>query len=429
MTVSSVIGREPVLSCRRAGRTWRCTILLLLLATFLIGLLFRLYGTADLGSPPLLLKKEHPSAPEEVNNGQPVMSTTSSLRGSMYYNLSCPFEWSKFSCAHQERTDLALTSVIYARTQGVEGAISSMISDGSFRGRRIFLLGDSITRQLFTAIACATVDEQSEAAVDWPVGNWKKGPDIPNIITSGKHSGFNVGSLRWKAGGELHYYCLEGFAASKDKDVPDKGEPEMVTRLLRELVENGTMSMRKAVALLEPSGGLQLRDGDVIVLNPSGVHYSEKQMDDKYNAVLEEVVQLGTKLREQGEHRPKLVFVTSATQHFNTPTGVYGKHNHLYLPCRSRVETNPREDMEMKVILPGVNVDDVVVYGAESLGELHVGLEDCTHFCMPGVPDEVSVRLMEASLPRALRSAHRKYRYARTVNMTTLHELVKEELE
>eukprot|EP01104_Vermistella_antarctica_P018223 TRINITY_DN6679_c0_g1_i1.p1 TRINITY_DN6679_c0_g1~~TRINITY_DN6679_c0_g1_i1.p1 ORF type:complete len:436 (+),score=33.64 TRINITY_DN6679_c0_g1_i1:303-1610(+) len=319
----------------------------------------------------------------------------------LYYNLSCPYEWSVWSCAHQDRVDGAQRALAYARSHGVDGAIASIISSGAFRGKRLFLLGDSLSRQLFVGTACATVKQQRKRGVIWPP-HFSHSIDLPNLIHDGEHSGFIVGSLKWKEGGEMHLYPLGGMRTESTTPAWGKAEPDLVSRLLKEIVANGTVTMREGVAVLPPTGGLRLGKDDVILLNPAGVHYNNYKGDhtDDYISALEEVAELGTQLRKMPNLlRPKLVFITSTTQHFRTETGMHGHSKSKLKTCRARVPSNPRADLELEIIKPGVHVDEVVVWGAEQLGELHVGntAMDCTHFCMPGVPDEVAVRVMQAA--------------------------------
>eukprot|EP01104_Vermistella_antarctica_P014216 TRINITY_DN4432_c0_g1_i1.p1 TRINITY_DN4432_c0_g1~~TRINITY_DN4432_c0_g1_i1.p1 ORF type:complete len:409 (+),score=19.37 TRINITY_DN4432_c0_g1_i1:107-1333(+) len=316
----------------------------------------------------------------------------------LYYDLSCPFEWKQWSCGMINHIDTAQRSLAYARSHGVDGAIAAMVASGSFKGKRLFLMGDSISRQLFVAIACATYNEQSERSISGDLAP-------QNVSANAPHKGFTLGSLKWKGGGELHLIPVD---VRSENDIPasKRNDPYFVARLLKELAVNGTMSMRPGMACIPPTGGLTLRKGDVLLLNPAGLHYNNKP--DDYKAALEEIATLGTQMRGLPElHRPKLIFVTSATQHFRSDTGLYNfveVHSRPdIITCRSRVPSSPRADFELDIIKPGVNVDAALVWGAFDLGGLHIGpsetmhMLDCTHYCLPGVPDEVAVRLMQAA--------------------------------
>lgn len=63
--------------------------------------------------------------------------------------------------------------------------------------------------------------------------------------------------------------------------------------------------------------------------------------------------------------------------------------------CMERVESNPRADLEKKILSPGVNVDVLLDYDDLDKGVMHVGKSDCSHYCMPGVPDIVAARLLD----------------------------------
>ena len=46
----------------------------------------------------------------------------------------------------------------------------------------------------------------------------------------------------------------------------------------------------------------------------------------------------------------------------------------------------------------GGNVDAVVEYDDLDLGSLHMRHTDCSHYCLPGVPDVVAARLLRTVL-------------------------------
>mgnify|MGYP003983824297 CR=1 FL=1 len=48
-------------------------------------------------------------------------------------------------------------------------------------------------------------------------------------------------------------------------------------------------------------------------------------------------------------------------------------------------------------IVVGQSVDHFVTYDDLDHGDLHIGGQDCTHYCMPGVPDVVAAKLLALS--------------------------------
>mmetsp|Transcript_14114 Transcript_14114/g.30284 ORF Transcript_14114/g.30284 Transcript_14114/m.30284 type:complete len:112 (-) Transcript_14114:188-523(-) len=96
--------------------------------------------------------------------------------------------------------------------------------------------------------------------------------------------------------------------------------------------------------------------------------------------------------------RPQIIYTTTPTQHFHTPNGVFNKEivkKGGFWNCMDRVESNPRADVEKKILSPGVNVDVLLDYDDLDKGVMHVGKSDCSHYCMPGVPDIVAARLLD----------------------------------
>ena len=73
----------------------------------------------------------------------------------LYYNLSCPFEWSKYSCVHQGQEDRAMAAQDYALHHMLWQHGDSFGSrQHSQKRRRLLMVGDSTMRQLFIALGC-----------------------------------------------------------------------------------------------------------------------------------------------------------------------------------------------------------------------------------------------------------------------------------
>lgn len=64
--------------------------------------------------------------------------------------------------------------------------------------------------------------------------------------------------------------------------------------------------------------------------------------------------------------------------------------------CIDKVKVNPRAEIEKEIIVPGANVDVLLEYNDLDRGLMHPGRRDCSHYCMPGVPDVVAARLLES---------------------------------
>ena len=100
-------------------------------------------------------------------------------------------------------------------------------------------------------------------------------------------------------------------------------------------------------------------------------------------------------------------YVTTVTQHFATSDGQYSK-GRASKRCQPSIPSNPRLESELSVLREGVNVDRILRVDDLDAGALHVGAydgSDCTHYCMPGVPDVTAHRLLELVHPHNLRRA------------------------
>jgi hypothetical protein len=167
-----------------------------------------------------------------------------------------------------------------------------------------------------------------------------------------------------------------------------------------------------------------LEETDIIVFN-LGVHLSHKDLITDLDAFKN----LTFLAAEDGHISPRFVYVTTPTQHFQTNTGQYTKKKGANLKhCESNVKRNPRRDIEIQSLVTlevkdtNSNVQNVIEnitlvdtstmaasviqnsngntvyelfnYGDDlNKGSYHIAFGDCTHYCMPGIPDIVAARL------------------------------------
>jgi hypothetical protein len=162
----------------------------------------------------------------------------------LYWNLSCPIEWSKYSCIHQGQTKLAdlslktalehnhyslwkaLTAIDKKQKQDKQAQAKAKAYNNAkpstFLQRRIVMIGDSLIRQVFIALTCRfaghIVDQRITWATEanpWPCHN------SGNCIRHGLHSGFDHAAIQWQEGGELHFYPLYVMSLNSDTDSTD----------------------------------------------------------------------------------------------------------------------------------------------------------------------------------------------------------------
>jgi hypothetical protein len=167
-------------------------------------------------------------------------------------------------------------------------------------------------------------------------------------------------------------------------------EPDIVKRFKKEVATVGQITFGSNTAFPTDEKDSYLNSTDTLIIN-IGLHNSLKGV----RPLLEEFITFADSLRKQ-EKRPKLVYITTVTQHFNTSNGQYSKQQLLsggVGTCLERLHQNPRARIEQEMVTG--HVDRLVDYNDVELGACHVGGQDCTHYCMPGPPDWMAARLLQ----------------------------------
>lgn len=287
-----------------------------------------------------------------------------------YRNLSCPFEWSKYSCAHRGKVDIASTCNEYLNDQLMGQQVFHPPTG------RILIVGDSQMRQVFIGMACALQKYTETSHVDWqpmwPCHNTE------NCISGGVHSGFDVGSIFLRGGAEIHFLPHSGSLRHNNAHIMN----DMLRSI--KLGRNPEISQDSA---LVPRAGRTLTKGDMFIYN-IGIHLTAVQKAQMLNVTAE----FGHHLLRSGPMRPTFVYIGTPTQHFQTRTGAYKKNSRD--GCQKSVQLNAALNKEAAHMLERQNVDHFVTYNDLKLGHLHIGGDDCTHYCMPGVPDLVAANII-----------------------------------
>ena len=270
-----------------------------------------------------------------------------------YWNLSCPYEWSKYSCVHQG----ALAHARAARPGFVPRGCRLLDVDGSrlartLRGRRLHLHGDSLVRQVFIGLGCSTRDAIQDEYIAWG----RKWPchSTKNCVRDGVHSGFNSGSFFYD-----NSSVVVGFGRG--------GGP----------------------------GGSSSKDVFVV---EAGVHGNESR-------IINSLLQTLSSLNSTPGGRPLVVHMETPPQSFpGGPDGTYDREKLIPgLPkgCTPTVQ-NVRFQREVAAVhragLSGVVDAHLSLQGLNTLGRDKIGggvgtYGDCTHYCMPGVPDVLAQAL------------------------------------
>ena len=128
---------------------------------------------------------------------------------SMYDNLTCPYEWSKYSCVWRHCRPRKRATSSPAITLCKSAPRSAPIASRTV----LWLVGDSLMRQIFIAIACAA----GARAIARRHRGWSKywsaeraAGTGSRCISKGPHSGFDIGSVFWRSGFEMHFLPLGG---------------------------------------------------------------------------------------------------------------------------------------------------------------------------------------------------------------------------
>mmetsp|Transcript_4507 Transcript_4507/g.4525 ORF Transcript_4507/g.4525 Transcript_4507/m.4525 type:complete len:223 (-) Transcript_4507:449-1117(-) len=163
----------------------------------------------------------------------------------------------------------------------------------------------------------------------------------------------------------------------------------------KELARNKPVSFR----LTPEHGPVTLGDDDVIVHNLS-LHITNR------NKSYEELVDFGQQLLSHSQRTqqlpgpitlplPRLVYVSTFTQHFRTDTGIFEESTKKGPGCVASLNSSIRRDVELTILQAGTNVHQILVVDDLDKGGMHIGKDDCTHYCMPGVPDITASRLLK----------------------------------
>lgn len=219
-------------------------------------------------------------------------SSTTSIAGYGYINLSCPYEMSKYSCAYMmtravdddggDDTNKAAYTLdasknYYSRNIDMIQSTFRLAAKQrqEHRPRRVFFTGDSLMRQLFIAIACNAMsslpqwgDLIDHAVFPWK-DEWKCGSNNgPCLIMGGQHSGFDSASIMLTNNLEIHFVPHMGYV---DDDTAEHG---VLERLRQDIIDrNGRITFGTKTAVpMSPYAHV-----DVLVYNV-GMYFCTNRM-------------------------------------------------------------------------------------------------------------------------------------------------------
>ena len=275
-------------------------------------------------------------------------------------NLSCPFEFRQYSCrasgfGHAERAAL----VDFLPNACHLSRVSAVRLAAWLNGGRLLLLGDSLMRQVFIALACALA---AEGAIESSHVPWRACVPAPSGGRAcGEHSFATYLTIGLGGGGSVLHRDVAWFHER-----------------------------------YEPS------PGDCLVVQ-AGVHNETRAHPTRAaERLLEEMLALVQRERASSApdgKNPMLIWAETPAQHFVSEdgAGVYDPElstRHKGSPCvdavpdtRSRAEWSLlRQHPALLDRLHGV----LALSGTNELGAAKFGVGDCTHYCLPGPPDVIA---------------------------------------
>jgi GDSL/SGNH-like Acyl-Esterase family found in Pmr5 and Cas1p len=269
--------------------------------------------------------------------------------------------------------------------------------------RTLVFAGDSLSRQHFISTLCllhasrgvALVSDDVTWSDEWPCHGTR------NCVPGGAHSGFDRG-------------CAS-FAVD--------GAPLQQLRVCN--ANEDQLRSAKAMRLLGPDGALAPMH-DIVVGN-LGVHHTVEELQPMVSKLLRDWTSLGgERARRDGggghsrDALPIMIYRETAPQHFHgSAAGLYelrstDRDGNL-LVCAASVDLTvvSRSTAELELLAGRVPMLAVNPYAAAA-GKLHVAgmqhrgdpsghVEDCTHWCLPGLPDVWTLQLynyLMAHLPQ-----------------------------
>lgn len=278
-----------------------------------------------------------------------------------YFNLSCPFEWSKYSCIHQDQVDTANeASRLVFEPDGcnLHEHVGSTLARITAQ-RRVYFVGDSLVRQLMIALLCAAHSSTQGEVFTKTVIAWPKCPrewpchGVNNCITCGPHSGTGFMAVTL-AGGAVFTFL-------------DHKNAEAI--LISEAVTSD----------------------DVIIIS-SSIH------GDRAGNTLKMM-----KLARDHLSSANLIWFVAWSPHFPTSTNEYNVtalqrlvDNGTRLTCRTTAPSQI-QDTEIESVQDIADILDGVLWlpAMNDMGDYKVGghvgaYTDCQHYCLPGPPDEMA---------------------------------------
>ena len=338
---------------------------------------------------------------------------TPSLKHELYWDLSCPWEQTKFSVANRngpwlqdpnyaekpwaDTFDSYQDRANEARKFSEEaGALETVLEEApkAFRdGRKVIIMGDSLSRQLFISLSCLMFPSYIKAHATAWIGDQEHTTEFNDARIQLKKG---MGELLFapRAGNVIEYDWRHPAAPMEtDSDwlqaCKDRRPFEMISFFLD--MEKITNDEDVVDRITFKDGErrfdkFELTNNDVVVMN-SGLHTKRSANHERISQLLD-CMESATQ-EERDNLWPKILYSRSSIQHFDNPTGGWNGKPTKRCGNKNYNVQNQIEDEE--VVKNRVDIVGVQLNYTE-LGHLHVWGErtDCTHWFQPGLPDLVA---------------------------------------
>jgi hypothetical protein len=271
---------------------------------------------------------------------------------SPYWNLSCPIEWSKYSCVHQD----AARHASQARKLHFEPTDCTLPPIGNQQlptGQRVVFFGDSLIRQVFISMACLLSNHVVKTELHWPECGGKQPEEwpcheAPNCIACGPHSGFRKAIIHLSGGSQLEYRS----------SLPEMGPKDV---LIMETGVHGNDPQAMTLARIAKIRHLLDQNSTIIWFVTPQDAFKSSAGDGMYN----------------------VEFLTKTGAPIGFPC------ENIVLPVRSQGEWRALNQSKrvLSQLFGVIELANLHEQGHAKVGGRKGGFGDCQHYCMPGVPD------------------------------------------